>query len=103
MKTYVGTIRSKEKKKSFIIGNSNLNRMRKNKFKESLSNARVYVKSFSGANTNQFDYYVVPVLVDEKFKNVVIHFGSNDITKFDYSNAIAEDIAKRIINIGSKC
>ena len=33
MKTYVGTIRSKEKKKSYIIGDSHLNRIRKDKFK----------------------------------------------------------------------
>ena len=62
MKTYVGTIRCKEKKKSCIIGNSQLKRIRKEKFKESTPKARVYVKSFSGANTNQLDYYIVPLL-----------------------------------------
>ena len=62
MKTYVETIRCKEKKKSCIIGNSQLKRIRKDKFKESTPKARVYVKSFSGANTNQLDYYIVPLL-----------------------------------------
>ena len=99
MKTYVGTIRSKEKKKSYIIGDSHLNRIRKDKFKDSTPKARVYVKSFSGANTNQLDYYVVPLLVDEKPDNVVIHIGSNDITKFNYNNVNAEELAHRIINI----
>ena len=33
MKTYVGTIRSKEKKKSYIIGDSHLNRIRKDNLK----------------------------------------------------------------------
>ena len=47
MKTYVGTIRSREKKKSYIIGDSHLNRIRKDKFKEGAPNARVYEKSFS--------------------------------------------------------
>ena len=65
MKTYVGANRSKEKKKFYIIGDSHLNRIRKDKFKESIQKARVYVKSFSGTNTNQLDYYVVPLLVDE--------------------------------------
>ena len=32
---------------------SHLNEILKDKFKESLPNARVYVKSFSGENTNQ--------------------------------------------------
>ena len=45
------------------------------KFKESIPNAQVYVKPFSGANTNQLDYYVVPVLTDEKPNNVVTHIG----------------------------
>ena len=60
MKTYVGTIQSKEKKKSYIIGESHLNKIRKDKFKGSTPKFRVYVKSFSGANTNQLDYYIVP-------------------------------------------
>ena len=40
MKTYVGTIQSKEKKKSYIIGDSHFNRIRKDKFKEGTPNAR---------------------------------------------------------------
>ena len=73
----------KKKKNSYIIGDSSLNRIRKDKFKESPPNARIYVKSFSGVNTNQLDYYVFPVLVDEKSDNAVIHTESNDITKFN--------------------
>ena len=103
MKTYVGTIRSKGKKKSYIIGDSHLNRIRKHKFKESTAKAQIYVKSFSGANTNHLEYYVVPLLVDEKLDNVGIHIGSNDIRKFNYNNANAEELAHRIINIGLKC
>ena len=100
---YVGTIRSKEKKKSYIIDDSHLKRMRKDKFKQSTPKPRVYAKSFSGANTNQLDYYIVPLLVVEKPENVVIHIGSNDITKFNYNNVNAEELAHRIINIGLKC
>ena len=65
--------------------------------------ARVYVKSFIGTNIDQLDYYVVPLLVDEKPNNVVIHIGSNDITKFNYNNVNAEELAHRIINIDLKC
>ena len=61
------------------------------------------MKSFSVANTNQLDYYVVLLLVDEKPDNVVIHIGSNDITKFNYNNVNLEELAHRIINIGLKC
>ena len=81
MKTYAGAIPTKGSKKSYIIGNSHLNKIREDKFKESLTNAPVYVKSFSDAKTNQLHYYVVPMLVDDKPNNVVIQIGSNEITK----------------------
>ena len=80
-----------------------MNKIRKDKLKDSTPKARVYVKFFSGENTNQLDYYVVPMLADEKSDNVVIHIGSNDITKFNYNNVNAEELAHRIINIGLKC
>ena len=54
------------------------------------------MKSFSDGNTNQLDYYVVPLLVDEKPDNVVIHIGSNDITKFNYNNVNAEELAQEL-------
>ena len=34
---------------------------------------------------------------------MVIHIGSNDITKFNYNNVTAEELVHRIINIGFKC
>ena len=61
---------------------------------------KVYQKPYSGANTNQINYYVVPVQLDEKCNNVVIHNGSNDITKFNYNSVNAEELDHRIINIG---
>ena len=79
-----------------------MNRIRKDKFKGSAPKAWIYVKSFSGANTNQLGYYVVPLLVDGK-PDVVIRIGSNDITKFNYNNVNAEELARRIINTGLKC
>ena len=33
---------------------------------------------------------------------MIIHIGSNDITKFNYNNVNAEELAHRIINIGLK-
>ena len=102
MKTNVGAIQSKEKKKSYIIGDNHLNRKCKDKLKERLSKARVYVKYFSGANTNQINHYMVSVLVDEKPNNVVIHNGSSDVTKFHCNSVNAEELDHRIRNIGWK-
>ena len=82
---------------------SDLNRICKDKFKEITSNARVYAKSFSGATNNQFDYYLAPVLLDEKPGNAIIYIGSNHTTKFDYNKVNAEELAGKIINIDLKC
>ena len=42
------------------------------------------------------------MLVDDKPNNVVIPFGSNYITKFNYNNFNAEELGDRIIIIGLK-
>ena len=76
--------------------------LRKDKFKEGLSKARVYVKCFSGAKANQIYYCVVPQLVHEKPSNVVIHIRSNNIAKLNYNSVNSEELAHRIINIGLK-
>ena len=51
----------------------------------------------------QLNYYAVPVLVDEKPRNVIIHIDSNDITKMNYENVNAEYLAQRIVSISKKC
>ena len=61
------------------------------------------MKYFSGANTNQLEYYLVPLLVDEKPDNVIIRIGSNDISRFNYNNVNVEELAHRIVTIGLKC
>ena len=45
---------------------------------------------------------MIPVLVDEKPQTVVIHIGSNDITKFNYYDVDVNDLANRILKIGLK-
>ena len=62
----------------------------------------LYFTCFSGANNKQLDYYVAPILADESPDSVIIHIGSNGITKSSYNNVNMEDLAKNIINIGVK-
>ena len=45
---------------------------------------------------------MIPVLVDEKPQTVVIHIGSNDITKFNYYDVDVNDLDNRILKIGLK-
>ena len=61
------------------------------------------MKSFSGANSNRLDYYVVPGLVDEKPNNLIIHIGSNGIKNFNCNNVNVKESAHRITNIGLYC
>ena len=69
---------------------SHLKRINKKKFKKELVKRFSYFKFFSGANTKQLNYYIVPTLVDETPQTVIIHIGSNDL-------------AQGIIYIGLKC
>ena len=86
--------RQPQRKKNFIIGDSHLTRIKKDK---------LYFKFFSRTNTKQLDHYVIPVLFDEKPQTVVIHIGSNDISKFNYHNIDVNGVANRILQIGLKC
>ena len=92
---------SHKRNKIFVVGGSHLSRIGKERFKKNVDCAIVYYKYFCGANTKQLDYYVVPTLADEIPDSVIIHIGSNDITKSNYNNL--EGLGKKIINIGVKC
>ena len=45
----------------------------------------------------------MPTLVDDRPTSVIIHIGSNDITKSNYKNVNTKELAERIANIGLKC
>ena len=84
---------SQKRKRIFIVGDSHLSRIGKERFK---NDANVYFKCFSGANTKQLDCYVVPTLAYESPDSVIIHIGSNEITKSNYNNVNVEDLAKKV-------
>ena len=86
-----------------IIGNSHLKGINERKFRKELGKRFICCKCFSGANTKQLNYYVVPTLVDETPRAVVIHISSNDITKMNYKTINVQDLAQGIIDIGLKC
>ena len=67
-----------------IIGDSHLKRKNKRQFRKELGKRFSYFKCFSGANIKQLNCYIDPTLVDETPQTVVIHIGSNGITKMNY-------------------
>ena len=78
-----------------VVGDSHLARINKS-FKTSEERNFVIFKCFQGANTTQLNYYVVPTLMHEKSESI-FYIGSSDITKTNYDNVNAEDLAQRIV------
>ena len=99
---YVNVVAT-EKKRIRIIGDGHLARITKRSFRTGEECNFVILKCYRGANTNQFDYYVVPTLVDAKREIIILHIRSNDITKTNYDNANTVDLAQRIVSIAKKC
>ena len=105
------TYRNKNKKVFLIVDylrgdifkRSHLNRINKENFRKEFKGDWAYFKCFLGAYTKYSDYYYIPMLVDERPKTIVIHIGSNDITKLNYHTINPDELAKGIINIGLKC
>ena len=53
--------RQPQRKKTFIIGDSHLTRIKKDSLRKRFKGDKVYFKCFGGANTKQLDHYVIPV------------------------------------------
>ena len=59
--------------------------MNKSRFKNDNLGQAVYFKCLSGSNMKQLNNYENPTLVDEQPNKVIVHIGSNNINKFNYS------------------
>ena len=79
-----------------IIGDSMLKDIEPRKMRKAMGRSeKVYIKSFSGVDTDAMKYYVKPTM---KYKNdlLILHFGTNDLR----SDKCTDNIANEIINIG---
>ena len=90
------------KNKVILIGDIHLNQTNKDNFRKKFKGDGVYFKSFPGVNTNKLDYYSISMPVDEKPNTIIIHIGSNNITKSNYQLINPYEVAKGILNIGLK-
>ena len=64
-----------------------------------MRNRKAFFRSFSGANSNQLDHYIIPTLVEGKPDVVLLRVGTNDIL----SNANDTELTNNIITIGLNC
>ena len=87
--------------KVFLVGDSHLNRIKKEKLRKEFKGDWVYFKCFPGANIKQSDYCSIPMLVDEKPNTTIVDIASNDITKLNYHTINADELAKGIMKISS--
>ena len=89
-------------KKTCIVGDSHISRIKKNLFNDSITEGKAHLNSFSGATINRLDYFITPILEEDRPDILIIHIGSNYITHNTISNINAKGISKRIIDIGKK-
>ena len=78
----------KHNKKTCIMGDSHIRRIKKNLFNNSINEGKAHRSSFSGATIIRLDHFITPILEEDRPDIIIIHVGSN------------EDISKRIIDIG---
>ena len=82
-----------------MVGNSHIERIKRNDLNKELRCGKAFFRSFSGTNAKQLRHYIIPTLIDNKPDAIVIHVGTNDIL----NHANHEDMACSIINIGLDC
>ena len=89
-------------KKTCIVGDSHTRRIKKNLFNDSITEGKAHLNSFSGATINRLDYFITPILEEDRPDILIIHVASNDITHNTMNNINAKGIPKRIIDIRKK-
>ena len=87
---------SKFGKKIFVVGGSQVKRIKRPNFNKELSSGKAFSISFRGANIKQLHHYIIPTHLDDKSVVVLLHVGTNDVL----SNANDNELANNIINIG---
>ena len=70
----------REGKKTLMIGDSHIQRFKREKLQNSFDNAKSFVSCFSVAKMEGLPHYIIPSLLKKKPDTVVIHVGSNNIT-----------------------
>ena len=86
-----------------VLGDSQLRRIKRNLFNNSLYEGKLHLNGCSGANIKRLDHFIIPTLVEDRPDIFIIHIRSNDITHNKFGQIDVKDIANRIINTGKTC
>ena len=76
------------------MGDSQIRRIKKNLFNNSITEGKAHLNSFTVATINRLDHFITPILEEDRPDMVITH---NSINNID-----ANGILKRIIDIGKK-
>ena len=74
------------------MGDSNIRRIKKNFFSNSINEGKARLSSFSGTTINRLNHFITPILEEDRPDIVIIHVGSNDITHYTINNIDAKDV-----------
>ena len=77
------------------MGDSQIRRIKKNLFNNSITEGKAHLNSFTVVTINRLDHFITPILEEDRPDMVITH---NSINNID-----ANGILKRIIDIGKKC
>ena len=91
----------KNGRKVILYGDSHLNRISGREMKKFTPNTLPIVRAFPGATAEHLLHYVQPTLIEERPDSVVIHIGTNNVTKRKMTSPA--DLARKIVDIGEYC
>ena len=100
-RTYVEA--TKFGKKICVVGDSHLNRIKRNIFQKSVNGGKTYFNVFRGATSKRLNHYFQPTLHEDQPDVVLLHIGSNDINNQTKDRINTEKLTGNIINIGKSC
>ena len=88
--------------KVMLYGDSHLNRIKGKELKRCVPGCLPIVRSFSGATAKHLRHYVQPTIEEERPEFVLLHVGTNNITKRAHQKSPME-LAAEIVGIADHC
>ena len=89
-------------KKICVIGDSHLNRIKRNIFQKSVNRGK-YFNVFRGATSKRLNHYILPTLHEDQPDVVLLHVGSKYINNQTKDRINTEKLTGDIINTGKSC
>ena len=90
-------------KKICVIGDSHLNRIKRNVFQELVNGGKTYFNVFRGTTSKRLNHYILPTLHEDHPDAVLLHISSNDTNNQTKDRINTEKLTGDIINIGKSC